>query len=44
MPKDLSPEGKRAVDDLASALNGHDPRARILQGVKATAPSENIDQ
>jgi molecular chaperone DnaJ len=44
VPKNLSPEGKRAVDDLASALNGHDPRARILKGVKATAPSENIDQ
>ena len=42
IPRDLSREGKRAVDELASALNGHNPRERILRGAKATASSENI--
>jgi len=42
VPKELSREGKRAIEDLASALNGHDPRASILAGAKATAARENI--
>ena len=42
VPKDLSREAKRAVEQLAGALNGENPRERILKGVKATAESENI--
>jgi molecular chaperone DnaJ len=42
VPRDLSREGKRAVDELAKALNGHNPRASILSAAKATAGSENI--
>ena len=30
VPNDLSRAGRRAVEDLAKALNGHDPRERIL--------------
>jgi molecular chaperone DnaJ len=44
IPKDLSREGKRAVEELASALNGHDPRAEILAGGKATAQDEKIPE
>ena len=42
VPRDLSREGKRAVDELARAMNGHNPRERILRAAKATAASENI--
>jgi molecular chaperone DnaJ len=35
VPSDLSRSGKRAVDDLAKALNGHDPRERILNAARA---------
>jgi molecular chaperone DnaJ len=41
IPKDLSREGRRAIDQLADALNGHDPRERLLRGV-ATAAGENM--
>jgi molecular chaperone DnaJ len=34
VPNDLSRAGRRAVDDLAKALNGHDPRERILSAAK----------
>ncbi len=38
VPSDLPRAGRRAVDDLAKALNGHNPRERILNaaGVKRT--------
>lgn len=42
VPADLSREGKRAIDDLAGALNGHDPRERILRGAKATGEDSNM--
>ena len=44
VPSDLSPEGKEAVDQLANALNGHNPRERILNGAKATAESETCHE
>jgi molecular chaperone DnaJ len=31
IPKDLSEEQEKAVDELATALNGHDPRADLLR-------------
>jgi molecular chaperone DnaJ len=31
VPKDLSEEQEKAVDELATALNGHDPRADLLR-------------
>ncbi len=31
VPKDLNEEQRKAVDELASALNGHDPRADLLR-------------
>jgi molecular chaperone DnaJ len=31
IPKDLDEEQRKAVDELASALNGHDPRADLLR-------------
>jgi molecular chaperone DnaJ len=31
VPKDLSEEQQKAVEELASALNGHDPRAELLR-------------
>jgi molecular chaperone DnaJ len=31
VPKDLSEEQEKAVDELATALNGHDPRAELLR-------------
>jgi molecular chaperone DnaJ len=42
VPGELSREGKRAVDELAKALNGHNPRESILRAAKATASSEKI--
>jgi len=39
VPSDLSRAGKRAVDDLAKALNGHNPRERLL---KATGAKEKM--
>jgi molecular chaperone DnaJ len=31
VPKELSEEQQKAVDELATALNGHDPRAELLR-------------
>jgi molecular chaperone DnaJ len=31
VPKELSKEQEKAVDELATALNGHDPRAELLR-------------
>ncbi len=44
VPADLSRAGRRAVDDLAKALNGHDPRERILSAARAkpTASGEKM--
>jgi molecular chaperone DnaJ len=35
IPDRLSPEGERAIDDLATTLNGHNPRAGILDAARA---------
>ncbi len=43
VPHDLTRAGKRAVDDLADALNGHDPRERILRAAKPTGDGENME-
>jgi molecular chaperone DnaJ len=43
IPRDLPRAGQKAVDDLEKALNGHDPRARILSAAKATAQNEKMD-
>ena len=43
VPNDLSRSGRRAVDDLAKALNGHNPRERILKAAaKTTAAGEKM--
>ena len=34
IPRDLSPEQKRALDGLAETLNDHDPRAGLLRGTR----------
>jgi molecular chaperone DnaJ len=31
VPKDLTDEQRKAVDELAASLNGHDPRADLLR-------------
>ena len=31
VPKELNEEQQKAVDELATALNGHDPRAELLR-------------
>ncbi|MDQ3729992.1 MAG: J domain-containing protein [Actinomycetota bacterium] len=43
VPSDLSRAGKRAVDDLGKALNGHDPRERLLSAAKPTARAEKME-
>jgi hypothetical protein len=35
VPRDLSREQKRAVDELAQAFNGQDPRERLLRDASA---------
>ncbi len=40
VPSDLSRAGKRAVEDLAKALNGHDPRERILSAARSKPTAE----
>lgn len=41
VPSDLPRAGRKAVDELAKALNGHDPRERILRATaKATTDAE----
>ena len=43
IPQDLSREGERAIDELAQALNGSNPRERILRAAMTTADPGNID-
>ena len=40
VPRDLSPEQRRAVDDLATAMNDRDPREGLLR--EASARSANV--
>jgi molecular chaperone DnaJ len=42
IPQELSREGKRAIDELAEALNGQDPREQILRAAMTTADPGNI--
>jgi len=43
VPSELSRAGKRAVDDLGKALNGHDPRERLLSAARPTARAEKME-
>ena len=45
VPSDLSRAGRRAVEDLAKAMNGDDPRERILGAArpKATGEKEKME-
>jgi molecular chaperone DnaJ len=36
VPKDLTADQRRAVDQLAEAMNGDDPRAELLRRAKAS--------
>ena len=40
VPRDLPREAERAVEELARALNGRDPRADLLRAARATAGGE----
>lgn len=40
IPADLSPEGKRALVELAESLNDGDPRERLLRDARARAPAD----
>jgi molecular chaperone DnaJ len=42
IPTDLSREGRQAIDELESALNGQNPREEILRGAMSTAAEGNI--
>jgi molecular chaperone DnaJ len=42
IPTDLSREGRQAIDELESALNGQNPREDILRGAMSTAAEGNI--
>ena len=44
IPKELSREGRRAIEELETALNGHNPRERILRGAMATAGDGNMGE
>ena len=43
VPQSLSRAGRKAVDELAEALNGHDPRERILSSAKTTGGAGRMD-
>jgi molecular chaperone DnaJ len=40
MPRDLSREQKRALEELASALNDHNPRERLLRAARRSMPRD----
>jgi molecular chaperone DnaJ len=40
IPAELSPEGKRALDELTKTLNDTDPRARLLRDARARAAAD----
>jgi len=44
IPTELSEDGAEAVDQLAEALNGHDPRASIMGAANPTAASGNMGE
>ncbi len=44
VPTDLSPEQRKAVEQLATALNDHDPRAGILREARQRADRERTDR
>jgi molecular chaperone DnaJ len=37
MPRDLTGDQQRALDEFAATLNDHDPRERLLRDASATA-------
>ncbi len=43
IPKELTDEQRRAVDQLAETMNGADPRAELLRGARARAPKGGTD-
>ncbi|MDQ3571856.1 MAG: molecular chaperone DnaJ [Actinomycetota bacterium] len=43
IPSRLSGDAEKAVERLADALNGHDPRAAIMRAAKPTATSAKMD-
>jgi molecular chaperone DnaJ len=43
MPRDLTGDQKRALDEFAATLNDHDPRARLLREASATAGKVSRD-
>ncbi len=44
VPAELNSEAAQAVDALAEALNGHDPRANIMGAAGSTGADENMDE
>ncbi|MGK2956491.1 MAG: molecular chaperone DnaJ [Solirubrobacterales bacterium] len=43
IPKDLTDEQRRAVDQLADSMNGDDPRAELLRSARARSPKGGDD-
>jgi molecular chaperone DnaJ len=43
VPRDLSREQKKALDELASALNDHNPRERLLRAAKRSTPGDRSE-
>ena len=43
IPKELTDEQRRAVDQLAETMNGADPRAELLRSARARAPKGGDD-
>jgi molecular chaperone DnaJ len=44
IPRELSRDGRRAIEELEGALNGQNPREAILRGSVATAGDGNMDE
>jgi molecular chaperone DnaJ len=43
VPRDLSPEQRRALDQFAEALNDHNPREELLRAARRTASNRSGD-
>lgn len=43
IPKELTDEQRRVVDQLAETMNGYDPRAELLRSARARAPKGGAD-
>jgi molecular chaperone DnaJ len=44
VPTELSREQRQAVEGLAEAFNGHDPRAELMSKAARSAPAGKVDQ